>query len=255
MNSNDRLADRIWTETRRRARRTANLVRTALCLGGSVVVAGAIVWPRPAFALQDVKRATGAFNTVRWTEHNEGVIRDMGSSNPKRVPFFSSTCKHFVSRMPLDVRMNWDTWNEWRGLQQTLEPVKMRVGDKTVTRKLITRRYRVGASHGLTPADIAMELSSFSFTAYQWDPKAKQYRKADLDAAGWARDDHAVYEGRPVVGFERRHAFGENEVALKIFADTESKRMVFYQLEYFAPDRSRIFLRTLTDIRYDEPAP
>ncbi len=255
MNSQASLADRIWIESRRRARRNANLGRVVLSICGVIIVGGAIVWPRSAFAIQEVEQATQDFNTVRWTEHDEGVIRDLGSPNPKRVPFFSSTRQHFVSRKPLDVRAKWDTWNEWRGLQQTIEPVKVRVGNKTVVKKLLRRRYQVGASKGLTAADIAMELSSFSFLAYQWDPREKRYRQADLDAMGWTRNDRVAFGNRTVVGFESRHLFGKNEVAVKLYADPKSKRMVFYRLEYFAPDGSRIYLRTLTDIRYDAPAP
>lgn len=255
MNSHASLADRIWSESRRRAKRNANFGRAVLSLCGVAVIGSAIVWPRSAFAIQEVEHATRDFNSVRWSEHDEGVIRDLGSPNPKRVPFFSSTRQHFVSRKPLDVRSKWDTWNEWRGLQQSIEPVKVRVGNKTVVQKLLRSRYQVGASKGLNAADIAMELSSFSFSAYQWDPREKRYREADLDAMGWARNDAVEFGDRTVVGFESRHPFGKNEVIIKLYADPQSKRMVFYQLEYFAPDGSRIYLRTLTDIRYDEPAP
>jgi hypothetical protein len=247
MNSLDNLSHRIWSEMGRRKRLQRRVLTGAL--GAFLIGAtGAVVlWPKPAFAFQEVKQATLNFRTVRWTETDEGVIRDLGSNLPKRIPFFSIKREHFVSRDPLDVREKWDTWGEWRGLKSFFLPVKFREKGKIVTRMSPAHEYVQGPSSGVTMDDVKRAMGQFiSFGSLS---KAIEERKiADTGKA-------TTFQGKDVVAFGSENNSKYGSSLQTWYADSKSRRLVYYRLEIFDAERNRIYFRTVSNIHYDEPPP
>lgn len=247
MNTLDNLSNQIWSEIgrqRRLKRRFLTGVLGAVAIGA----AGAVVlWPKPAFAFQEVKAATLNFRTVRWMETDEGVIRDLGSNLPQRIPFFSTKREHFVSRDPLDVRHKWKAGGQWMGLKSYFVPVKFRENGKIVTRMAPAHQAVNGPSSGVTKFDVISEIGQF----ISFDSRNQAISKEMIPNTGKA----TTFQGKDVVAFGSENNSKYGSSLQTWYADSKSRRLVYYRLEIFDAERNRIYLRTVSNIHYDGPAP
>lgn len=223
MNTQTNLADRIWTAHVSRQRRQRRLA--GVTLGGTLALTLGLVsfWPRPSLALSDVVIATNSFQTVSWEQAEEGVVTDINSPNPKRVPWFSRSRRNLVSRNPINIQQYRGEWNEWRGLNFDGS----------------TLRYEKGSSQGLTSAHLAAATSEFSFSD-QFDRQA-------------AEVSPIVYEGRNATAFQLRDP--SRRLSIVLYADNDTKRLMWLNLEIQGSEGERIFTRTISNIRYDQASP
>lgn len=248
MKSLDNLSDRIWSEVGRRRRVHVRVLTGVLTVTVIGVVGAFTLWPKPALAFQEMKEATLAFKTVRWTQRDAGVIRDMGSDNPKRVPYFVYNREHFVSRDPIAIWAKWDGWNEWRGQQAKIEPHEVTENGKNVVKNLRTFRFKPDASVGISERDLEFALAHFG----DFDNLRLAFSRGQTN---FTSQPNQQYSGMSVTAYELRYTSGPTSSVVTIYADEASNRMVFYQLEKFDADKSRLIVRTISDIAYDGPPP
>lgn len=239
---NEELANRIWDRHSSRLGRTRRTIAFATGATALMAIGMAGFWPKPALAYQDVAKATLNFNSIQWTQNDEGTIRDLGSSNPKTVPAFRQSQRFYARLAPTELQMRSGAKGVWKGLDVKIVPLKTVRNGKPTVLNVQSFHFKVGPSKGLTEKDIRLYAGDFTFTS-------------EFLMKNGSKGTEATLEGRPAIRFSSlvkgKYIVSEDE----IYADPKTKRLMFRRFTVSRPTGKRLFTRTISDVIYNGPPP
>lgn len=240
----EELVDRIWNRHSRRIARNRRAVVLSTGAVSLIAIGAAGFWPRPALAYQDVAKATLKFNSIQWTQKDEGTIRDLGSPNPKIVPAFRHLQRFYARLDPADLQIRHGSPGVWKGMEVRMIPVKPIPNGRSdsVQLKVQSFHFKIGPSKNLTAKDVRSFAGDFTFTS-------------EFLMKEGTKGTETTFDGRPAIRFSSvekgTHIISEDE----IFADPKSKRLVFRKFTVSRPSGERLFTRVISDIIYNGPPP
>lgn len=238
---NQHLADQIWSKHTKRGTRGRKFIGLSTAAAAMSGVAIITLWPQPALAIQDVAKATLSFKTIRWTQLDEGTIRDLGSGKPATVAAFSNTVHHFASYDPLEIRQRVEPSRQWTGTRRSTLPVPWKQNGKVKKAMMPAYFFEPGPSKNLSEGDLAWKIGEFLNVRAFFERGDKQ--------------EKTEYLGKPAIKFhtreERKYTVSDHTV----LADPKTKRMIYHRIVITRPTGEQIYLREQKNFVYDGPQP
>lgn len=239
---NEELANRIWDRHSSRLGRTRRTIAFATGATALMAIGAAGFWPKPALAYQDVAKATLNFNSIQWTQNDEGTIRDLGSSNPKTVLAFRQSQRFYARLAPVELQMRSGAKGVWKGMEVRMVPLKIVRNGKQEIQKVQSFHFKVGPSKGLAEENVRDFAGDFTFTSEYLMKRGTTGVETTLD-------------GKPAIRFSSvvkgKYIVSEDE----IYADPKTKRLIFRKFTVSRLTGQRLFTRTISDVIYNGPPP